>query len=426
MYDIFLSYSTQDRERLVPLVEALKQKGWSVFQDCEKIDVGDNWQKEILQSLIRSKCVVAVWSEHSLEKIIDENDSTLPPQYTIRSSWVESEVSLAIKKQALIPITFDGVTAPFGFDKWQTLDFSNWDNTAIHPAFISLESEIRKRLTPAPTELIYKLPPLSLEAPPFFFEPKTIQIKDGFFEMGYKLGRDDVFLNHSQNHANLPVPKEKISSFEMAETLITVEQYLAGVDAGACRKPVWLELGSEYHYKTGTKNDFKRIGEALMRDDFPIVGISWEDAKAYCNWLSEQTGKEWCLPNEKQWEYACRANQEYVYAGGNNIDALAWYDLNSRGKMHPVAEKRPNAFGLYDMCGNVWEWIDNDLDIPTNKTSAEGNSQDKKKVLRGGSWINNAQDCRIATRNGSIPSERFYCVGFRPVVSLEDKKSTQK
>jgi formylglycine-generating enzyme required for sulfatase activity len=417
-YDIFLSYSTADRERLKPLVEAFKQNGWSVFQDSEEIHVGDGWQKKILQSLKGSKCVVAVWSDHSLEKLLDENNSTLPPQYTIRSSWVESEVGLAIKKGVLIPITFDGVTAPFGFEKWQTLDFSNWNSTSTHPAFTSLASQIYKRLTPVKIELEYELPPLSQEKAPFFFEPRYVKVDSGSFMMGYESGRDDVFLENAQNRYHPPVRKEQISSFWMAETLITVEQYLAGVDAGACRKPVWLELGSEYHYKTGTKDDFKRIGGALMRDDFPIVGISWEDAKVYCSWLSKQTGKTWCLPTEAEWEYACRAGQEYVYAGGNNIDALAWYELNSRGKMHPVGQKLPNAFGLYDMSGNVWEWIDNDLDTPP---SSEGNTQEVRKVLRGGSWINSAQDCRIATRNGGISSGRFYSVGFRPAMKHKPK-----
>ncbi len=90
-----------------------------------------------------------------------------------------------------------------------------------------------------------------------------------------------------------------------------------------------------------------------------MVGISWDDARAYCEWLGELTGEHYRLPTEAQWEYACRAGTETRWSFGDeerDLDEHAWYSGNADGKLHPVASRRPNPWGLYDMHGNVWEW----------------------------------------------------------------------
>ena len=94
-------------------------------------------------------------------------------------------------------------------------------------------------------------------------------------------------------------------------------------------------------------------------DSHPVVNVSWNDAAAFCQWLSRKEGKEYRLPTEAQWEYACRAGSTTRYSFGDDATSLgeyAWYAGNSGSKTHPVGEKKPNAWGLYDMHGNVWEW----------------------------------------------------------------------
>ena len=86
-------------------------------------------------------------------------------------------------------------------------------------------------------------------------------------------------------------------------------------------------------------------------DNLPVENVSWNDAKEFCSKLSQMTGKQYRLPTEAEWEYACRAGTTGPYAG--NLDAMAWYSNNAGFKTHPVGQKRPNAFGLYDMHGNV-------------------------------------------------------------------------
>jgi formylglycine-generating enzyme required for sulfatase activity len=92
----------------------------------------------------------------------------------------------------------------------------------------------------------------------------------------------------------------------------------------------------------------------------PVINVSWEDARAYAQWLSEESGANYRLPTEAEWEYAARAESDTAYAFGNaeeKLDAYAWYFINSGGKAHPVGGKKPNPWGLHDLHGNVWEWV---------------------------------------------------------------------
>ena len=155
--------------------------------------------------------------------------------------------------------------------------------------------------------------------------------------------------------------------------------------------------------------------------DYPMYYVSWEEAMAFCRELSRQTGKTYTLPTEAQWEYAARGGSQpdgSKYSGSYSVDAVAWYDGNSNSSTHPVGTKRPNALGLYDMSGNVWEWCldwygdyrDYDTENPT------GASSGSRRVLRGGSWRHNAQTCRVSYRNYNSPGNRFSSYGFRVVL----------
>jgi formylglycine-generating enzyme required for sulfatase activity len=121
--------------------------------------------------------------------------------------------------------------------------------------------------------------------------------------------------------------------------------------------PVTFEEYDRFCDATGSK---KPSDEGWGRGNRPVINVNLYNARAYCEWLSEQTGNNYELPTEIQWEYACRAGSTGKYCFGDDVNQLvnyAWYDKNSEGKTHPVGEKLPNAFGVYDMHGNVWEWI---------------------------------------------------------------------
>jgi formylglycine-generating enzyme required for sulfatase activity len=155
----------------------------------------------------------------------------------------------------------------------------------------------------------------------------------------------------------------------------------------------------------------------------PVEQVSWNDAVEFCRKLSElpaekAAGYVYRLPTEAEWEYACRAGTDTEYSFGDSESQLggyAWYDENSGLTTHPVGGKRPNAWGLYDMHGNVWEWCQDWYGAyPSGSvTDPPGAASGSARVYRGGSWFHYSDDCRSAFRNGSTPDDRSFGLGFR-------------
>ena len=160
-------------------------------------------------------------------------------------------------------------------------------------------------------------------------------------------------------------------------------------------------------------------------DDRPVEKVSWDDAMAFCQKLTEREraagrlpeGYAYTLPTEAQWEYACRAGTTGDYAG--DLNSMAWYSSNSEKTMHPVGTKQPNAWGLCDMHCNVWEWCaDWKDDYPGGSaTDPMGPSSGSLRAIRGGGWRGGASDCRSANRFGYDPGSRFNFLGFRLALS---------
>jgi len=146
-------------------------------------------------------------------------------------------------------------------------------------------------------------------------------------------------------------------------------------------------------------------------DDLPVENVSWNDCQEFC----QKTGLR--LPTEAEWEYACRAGSTGEYAGTGNLDEMGWYEDNSDYETHPVGTKKPNAWGLCDMHGNVFEWCaDWKGDYPNGAvTDPEGASSGWSRVRRGGGWHDDAGICRSAFRGINFnPSYPNFVLGFRP------------
>jgi formylglycine-generating enzyme required for sulfatase activity len=155
----------------------------------------------------------------------------------------------------------------------------------------------------------------------------------------------------------------------------------------------------------------------------PVEMVSWNDATEFCKKLSEQTRRAIRLPTEAEWEYACRAGTATAFSFGDADSALgdyAWYDANSGSTTHPVGQKKPNAWGLYDMHGNVWErcadWWEQYPKGPV--TDPQGPASGAHRVIRGGSWGNNLNGCSAMHRADDAPGNRGRNHGFRVVVSV--------
>ena len=152
----------------------------------------------------------------------------------------------------------------------------------------------------------------------------------------------------------------------------------------------------------------------------PVEQVSWDDAQSFINKLNESNdGFRYRLPTEAEWEYACRAGTTGDYAG--NLSEMAWYSDNSGGRTHAVGRKRPNAWGLYDMHGNVLEWCQDWYHETYNGAPADGSAwlsggDQKDRVMRGGSWIgDDASLLTSAFRDHGAPGIRSQVIGFRLV-----------
>jgi len=160
----------------------------------------------------------------------------------------------------------------------------------------------------------------------------------------------------------------------------------------------------------------------------PVENVSYADTVEFCRRLSEHpderlAGRRYRLPTEAEWEYACRAGSKTVFSFGNNATDLgshAWYAPNSDGMTHAVGGKKPNASGLYDMHGNVWEWCGDWYDekdyASSPATDPRGPDSGSFRVLRGGSWDFGPHNVRCAYRFGDAPDDRYAGNGIRVVL----------
>ena len=217
-------------------------------------------------------------------------------------------------------------------------------------------------------------------------------------------------------------------SFEMVEVRggtfrmgATSEQ---GGDVDSDEKPVHsVTLSSFYIGKTEVTQALWKAVMGSNPSEFkggnrPVESVSWNDCQEFIRKLNALIGRNFRLPTEAEWEFACRGGNNsrgYKYSGSNYIDNVAWYDGNSGDKTHPVATKSPNELGIYDMSGNVWEWC-NDWEGGYSsgaQTNPKGPYDGYHRVNRGGGW-GGGRSCRSSIRGGgSSPGGRFITLGLR-------------
>jgi hypothetical protein len=180
-----------------------------------------------------------------------------------------------------------------------------------------------------------------------------------------------------------------------------------------------------------TEEQFGRVVSSYLCGihDCPAAPISWYQAKEFCSRISQMTGQYVRLPSETEWEFACRAGTKTAYYTGDaetNLGRAAWYKENSDGKAHPVGQKEPNRWGLYDMHGNVWEWCEDAYKESYDQHSlilSGGMDGAQFRSLRGGGWDCIPRTCRSSRRCGRPPE---YSAGFRVVieVAVKDQEAT--
>lgn len=231
-----------------------------------------------------------------------------------------------------------------------------------------------------------------------------VRVPAGEFLMGSRGGGGD----------ERPVHRVRISrSFEMGKFEVTQAQWEAvmGSNRDAHAEPEKENAAQGEPAAGANPSQFK--GSTL-----PVENVSWEEVQQFLRHLNKLDSRHtYRLPTEAEWEYACRAGGTKDYGG--NLDAVAWYRANSGDQTRPVGRKQPNAWGLYDMHGNVMEWVQ-DWYGPNyyrngSVTDPQGPGSGSYRVYRGGSWYGSAADCRASFRGFDFPGNRYYSLGLRLV-----------
>jgi len=242
-----------------------------------------------------------------------------------------------------------------------------------------------------------KSPP-STNLPDTLTHPLCIRfalIPAGIFDMGSKRGSDER-----------PVHRVRLSRpFYMSRYEITQEQWTRVMGTAIEQQrdrvdPTWELRGK------GSQH--------------PVYYVTWHDAQAFVERLNHMEGKSlYRLPTEAEWEYACRAGSSADVV--TDLDAVAWYGPNADGRTHPVGQKLPNAYGLYDMHGNVWEWCGDWYGPYTQEeqTAPKGPTSGEFRVVRGGCWHSDADGCRAADWVAGTPDRANSSLGIRIVRSAE-------
>src|SRR3990172_4480542 len=353
MSDIFLSYKSEDREKAQIIAEALESEGYSVWWD-RIIPPGRTYDEVIEEELNAAKCVVVLWLKGS-----------------VKSEWVRTEVSEGKRRGIFIPVLIEDVLPPLAFRLIEAAKLIDWDGTKPNYEFDLLSGSV-SRILGRPQA-----------------QKKEIK-KPGEQEKGVKKDEDrEKIIINSIGMKFVLIPA---GEFDMGSPPDEWGGFDTEIPFHHVRisKPFYLGI-----YPV-TQMEWKAImGENTSRfidDDLPVENVSWSDVQKYIKKLNEKEGTtKYRLPSEAEWEYAARAGTKTRYSFGDEESRLgryAWYADNSGNETHPVGEKKPNPWGLYDMHGNVWEWVQDRWHNNYDGAPADGSSWESgdisRRVERGG------------------------------------------
>lgn len=269
-----------------------------------------------------------------------------------------------------------------------------------------------------------------------FIAPEMVLIKGGTFQMG----SDD-----GENHEK-PIHSATISTFYLGKYEITLAQFKEFIEDTKYKTDaenygkgnIWA--GESWETKEGINWQHDEEGNLRSNFNYPVVQVSWNDAIAYCHWLSQKTGKKYRLPTEAEWEYAAGNGSRHTkYSWGNDAPSVSRggnvSDETHKKKFDfvtvfseytdnyvyaaPVGSFSANDFGVYDMAGNVSEWCSDYLYIYNTQINFQAIPVDSSRVVRGCNWGSNPDICRVTFRYSIIPSYNHYWLGFRVALSNE-------
>ena len=437
-FDVFLCHNSQDKPAVIEIANQLKANNINPWLDKWHLRPGSSWQDSLEDQIneIRAAAVfvgnsgLGPWQMQEIKAFLRAFVNRKCPVIPVLLPNAPQEPQLPVFLQGLMWVDFrQRDPEPLG----QLI----WGITGIKPDLSPLilkkppeeeknKSSYQLKTFPFQTAQINnngtKINRISKTAN-YFGEDlgngvilEMVSIPGGTFKMGSPENEEGYHSSESPQH-EVTVPP-----FFMGKYPVTQQQWRVV----AALEKVNIDLKSDPSY-------FKADGSTSLTNNLPVECVSWNDAQEFCARLSRMANKTYRLPTEAEWEYACRGGTTTPFYCGETISTdLANYDGNYtygqgqkgeyREKTTEVGKFPANPFGLYNMCGNVWEWCEdgwheNYINAPTDG-SAWTSPSTEYMLLRGGSWDNHAGRCRAANRHGYSRDIRNYYFGFRVVSSF--------
>ena len=492
-HKVFISYATEKEEssksdlpHAEKICSTLESNGIGCWMAPRDVPPGADWKKEAIEAIKHSKVMVLIFSSNAA-----------------KSHWVDREVAEAVDaKIPIIPFCIeDGFKKSMLNFTIGNLHRLNAYNPPLEKHLETLVKSVRKFIskniptplpapTPSPPPITKKWIVLSaliivLAAAAAIFlifgpekkpeDVKTVEsigievkknekgfweanfgegivmvyIPQGIFKMGQtevekkwlieKLG-DSFYTNNYRDET--PLKEPNLDGYWMGKTEVTVKQYMKFLNAVHSNYPEWLEENNPLNVRTGSNDYYRRFGADLTDDKYPIVGVSRDDTKAYCEWLSKQIaftkkiGLEFNLPTEAQWEKAARGTDGRRYPWGdmdpsgkeaNYADKTAYEETRDNRADQKVNDnfeftspvgyyksQGESPYGLHDMAGNVQEWCESRY-----TRNYDANIEGDTYIIRGGGWNSTKYQIRCAYRYHLHPSDREGFLGFRLCMNMK-------
>jgi formylglycine-generating enzyme required for sulfatase activity len=374
---IFLCHSSGDKPAVRNLYQRLSSDGFKPWLDEEDLLPGQKWKVEIPKAVKTSDVVIVCLSHKAINK----------------SGYVQKEIKFALDKAeeqpegtiSLIPLKLEECDVP---ERLQELHWVNLFEERGYERLMGSLSFCVKKITSGSES-----------------EPNLIQRHEEVTHVKEK----ETFIKTIDMEFVLIQPGE----FDMGSTANEIDRY---DDEGPVHHVTISEAFYLGKYEVTQKQWYEVIGDNpsyFKGDDLPVEMVSWDDVQEFIKKLNEiENTDKYRLPTEAEWEYAARAGTTTRYSFGDDDSKLgeyAWYRENSEDKTHPVGKKGANPWGLYDMHGNVWEWVQDEWHDTYDGAPVDGSAWEDGvgaiRVSRGGSWISDAGRCRSA--------RCFYAPGFR-------------
>ncbi|MBS3026121.1 MAG: SUMF1/EgtB/PvdO family nonheme iron enzyme [Dolichospermum sp. DET50] len=431
-FDVFLAHNSKDKPEVIKIANKLRESGLNPWLDKEQIFGGDNIHEVVFQGISQSKVGAFFIGQNSLGSFQKNLELGAIIQFFLEKKE---------KGFRVIPVLLPGISdipnELFHLKQWAWIKFTNSNIEEDEEALQDLIRGIRGR------EKVILTPPLVTTTKLYnlrSFQFETFQINKSGKEINRITKNADYFDQNLGNGVNLemvaipggtfimgsPENEEGYDSSQSPQHQVTVPPFFMG------KYPVTQKQWQAVAVLEKVKIDLESDPSKFKGDNQPVERVSWDDAQEFCARLSQKANKIYRLPSEAEWEYACRAGTTTPFYCGETISTdLANYNGNYtygqgqkgeyRKKTTVVGIFPANPFGLYDMCGNVWEWCEDEWHENYINAPIDGSALTSlivnSKLLRGGSWINGPGSCRSACRYYYDLDYYINDIGFRVVCS---------